>query len=104
MAKMFADLRQNYDWILVDAPPILLVNDGAVLAALSDACILTVTAGSTRMEALDRSAEMIKAAGGRLLGVVVNRFDPKLAYGAYYGTSRYGHYNSKHGYEEKDNP
>lgn len=103
MAKLFAELRQTYDWILVDAPPILLVNDGAVLAALSDACILAVNAGTTRMEALDRSAEMIKAAGGRLLGVVVNRFDPKFAYGAYYGSYRYGHYDSKHGYEEKGN-
>jgi tyrosine-protein kinase Etk/Wzc len=102
MAKLFAELRQAYDWILVDAPPILIVNDGAVLAALSDACILTVYAGSTRMEALDRSAELIKVAGGRLLGVVINRFDPKFAYGAYYGSYRYGHYDSKHGYGEKD--
>ncbi len=102
MATMFATLSQAYDWILVDAPPILFVNDGAVIAALSNACILTVNAGTTRMEDLDRSAALVKAAGGRVLGVVVNRFDPKRAYGAYYGTSRYGHYYSKHGYGEKD--
>lgn len=101
MAALFTDLRSKYDWILVDAPPILLVNDGAVLASLADACILTVSAGTTRLEALDRSSEHITSAGGRLLGVVVNRFDPQFAYGAYYGGHRYGHYDARHGYTEK---
>lgn len=101
MAALFTDLRETYDWVLVDAPPILLVNDGAVLASLSDGCIMTVNAGVTRIEALDRSSEHIAAAGGRILGLVINRFDPKFAYGAYYGGTRYGHYDASHGYGEK---
>jgi capsular exopolysaccharide synthesis family protein len=104
MGDLFKELRETYDWILVDAPPILLVNDGAVLAALSDACILTVSAGNTRLESLDRSKELVEAAGGRILGVVINRFDARLAYGAYYGSYRYGHYDTHDGYgdAEKD--
>ena len=98
MMQFLKDVQLAYDWVLLDAPPILVVNDGAVLAAMADGTILTVTAGMTRFDALERSAELLTSVGGRILGLVVNKFDPKSAYGAYYGSYRYGHYDSRHNY------
>ncbi len=98
MAEFLKEVQGTYDWVLIDAPPVLVVNDGAVLAALADGTILTVTAGTTRFDALERSAELLASVGGRILGLVLNKFDPKAAYGGYYGSYRYGHYDSRHNY------
>lgn len=91
-------LRDKYAWILMDAPPVLVVNDAGVLAGMVDGTILIVEAGNTRLEALDRAAAAVHDAGGNVLGVVLNRFDAKAAYGYYYGGSKYGHYNGEHAY------
>jgi capsular exopolysaccharide synthesis family protein len=91
-------LRQHYDWILLDAPPALVVNDAAVLSTSADGTIIVVTSGSTRFDALERAVEFIQAAGGSAMGVVLNKFNPKSAYGGYYGSYKYGHYDNRHGY------
>jgi Mrp family chromosome partitioning ATPase len=91
-------LRDKYAWILMDAPPVLVVNDASVLASMLDGTLLVVNSGVTRLEALERASAMLNDAGGKLLGVVLNRFDPKDAYGTYYGSHRYGHYDNRHSY------
>ena len=91
-------LRDTYAWILMDAPPVLVVNDASALAPMLDGTVLVVEAGKTRLEALERASLMLTDVGGKLLGVVLNRFDPKSAYGSYYGSPRYGHYDNKHSY------
>ncbi len=98
MTEFLKEVRANYDWVLIDAPPVLVVNDGASLAAIADGTILTVTAGMTRFDALERSVDLLASVGGRILGLVLNKFNPKLAYGGYYGSYRYGHYDSRHNY------
>jgi capsular exopolysaccharide synthesis family protein len=90
-------LRDKYAWILMDAPPVLVVNDASVLASMVDGTLLVVDSGVTRLEALERASVMLNDAGGKLLGVVLNRFDPKDAYGIY-GSHRYGHYDNRHSY------
>jgi capsular exopolysaccharide synthesis family protein len=95
MTEFLKKVRAQYDWVLIDAPPILVVNDGAVLAAISDGVILTVTAGSTRFDALERATGFLTSVGGRILGLVVNKFDPKTAYGGYYGSYKYGNYDKR---------
>ncbi len=96
--QIVAGLRNQYAWILMDAPPVLVVNDAAVLASMVDGTILLADAGSTRLEALDRASSAVHDAGGKVLGIVLNRFNPKAAYGAYYGSSRYGHYDGQNSY------
>jgi capsular exopolysaccharide synthesis family protein len=95
-------LRDQYDWVLMDAPPILVVNDASVLSSIVDATVLVVDAGVTRLEALERASMILRDSEGRFLGVVLNNFDPKAAYGAYYGSTRYGHYEDNHAYYRVD--
>jgi Mrp family chromosome partitioning ATPase len=98
IAQLISELRPEYDFVLIDAPPILVVNDSAALASLADGTILSVAAGGTRLEALNRSADYIAASGGKLVGLVLNMFDPRRAYGSYYGSYRYGHYGPGYGH------
>lgn len=95
---IFSGLRERYAWVLIDVPPVLVVNDAAIISGLVDVTILLADAGATRLEALDRAVNVIQDAGGTFLGTILNRFDPKTAYGAYYGSAKYGHYDGQNSY------
>jgi capsular exopolysaccharide synthesis family protein len=98
MRALLEELRPLYSYVFLDAPPVLVVHDAAVLAGALDGTFLTVSADVTRMASLDRARDFIKGGGGFLLGVVLNRFEPRKAYGGYYGGARYGHYGSNEKY------
>jgi len=92
MKDFVCDVKGLYDFVLIDAPPVLVVNDAAVIGTAVDCVILVVATGVTRMAALERAAEFMEVAGADLLGIAMNRFDARRAYGSYYGSNRYGHY------------
>lgn len=94
MQAFLMEMQEFYDLVLIDAPPVLIVNDAALVSGIVDSVILTVAAGETRAATLDRAAEFVHQAGGRILGIVLNRFDARREYGGYYGGHRYGHYSS----------
>ena len=63
----------GYDWIVIDGPPVLESPDAATLAALADGVVVVVQAGRTKRPVLTRSVDMVSRAGGRVLGMVLNR-------------------------------
>ena len=80
--------RQRYDWILIDAPPILAMADTPVLSALADGLVMVVWSEHCTRPALKRALEQVRAVGGKLTGVVLNKVDLKrnaYSYGQYYG-------------------
>jgi polysaccharide biosynthesis transport protein len=80
--------RQRYDWILIDAPPILAMADTPVLSALADGMVMVVWSEHCTRPALKRALEQVRAVGGRLTGIVLNKVDLKrnaYYYGQYYG-------------------
>jgi succinoglycan biosynthesis transport protein ExoP len=80
--------RQRYDWILIDAPPILAMADTPVLSALADGLVMVVWSEHCTRPALKRALEQVRAVGGKLTGVVLNKVDLKrnaYYYGQYYG-------------------
>jgi capsular exopolysaccharide synthesis family protein len=72
MAKLIDQLRENYDFILVDTPPVLAVSDALVLGSWLDGAILVVRGGQTTREAMRRTQEKIAAHKIRNLGVIIN--------------------------------
>ena len=97
MMTFLKELNQHYEWVLIDTSPVLAVSDAANLTALVDGAMLVVSGGQTRLVALDRAIEFLGGAGGKLVGIVLNKFDPREAYGGFYGSDRYGHYGSEYG-------
>lgn len=59
--------------VLVDAPPLLPVTDGAILATQSDGAIVVVRAGATHIDELGKALSNLDKAGASPLGVVINR-------------------------------
>lgn len=76
-------LRQSYDMIIIDAPPLLPVADASVLSTLADGSILVVRHGQTTRDQINEAVNRVNQVGGRLYGVVVNMV-AKRAIGSYY--------------------
>lgn len=71
-----------FDMVIIDAPPIIPVNDPAVLAPYADGVLLVVAAKKTFRETIQRAIELIETAQANFLGVVLNKVDIKR--GRYY--------------------
>lgn len=92
MADILQQLRARFDHIVMDSPPLLMVTDATVLSTLVDGVILVVESGVTVRGALLRAHSLIDSAGGRMLGVVMNKVD--LRHDAYYYASRTRYYHA----------
>lgn len=81
-AEFIERVRQECDYVLVDAPPVGLVSDPAVLATLSDGVILVFDAQKTRKGAVRNSMRTLEAVGANVLGTVMN--NTKVSKKTYY--------------------
>jgi len=88
MEKVVEELRQRFDHMVLDSPPLLPVTDATVLSTLVDGVILVVESGVTSRGALVRAYKTIRIAGGRVLGVVLNKVNFRQN-GYYYGSYDY---------------
>ena len=85
MQALIGKLRGQYDFVLVDVPPLLPVADASGLAAHMDGVLMSVRYGTTRKEQLHQAAATITRVGGRTLGVVLNIVPSKARTAAAYG-------------------
>ena len=90
MAEVLTQARQDYDIIVIDAPPLLPVTDAALLARQADGALLVVRHGSTTRDQLAMAAERLGAVEAKTLGAVLNMVPTKGAGGYGYGYS-YGY-------------
>jgi capsular exopolysaccharide synthesis family protein len=89
MRQLIEEARAAFDWVIIDTPPVGLLTDASLLAAMADGAILVVEAGSTPYDLVKRAVEMIGT--GRVLGVVLNRAEVSPR------TYGYGYYGGYHG-------
>lgn len=96
MEALLRRLGQEFDTVVIDTPPVLLVADALQLAAQCDTCMLVCAADKTPWEALQRSVESLRGADAHLAGLVLNRYDAgsDSAYGYGY-TEYYGERESR---------
>jgi Mrp family chromosome partitioning ATPase len=95
MESILSSAKQAADMVIVDAPP-FLVADAAILASRADGILLVVQPGKTPMDAAVSTLEQINRAGGRIIGVVMNRIPRNRPY--YYGGYRHYTNHYKEGY------
>ena len=88
-AQLLTAVRQRFDYILIDAPPVAPVSDSVVLATQADGVLLVFDAQNTRKVSLRRSARDIEAVGGRILGTSMNNMKPRKD--NYYGYHGHAH-------------
>ncbi|MGC2109040.1 MAG: polysaccharide biosynthesis tyrosine autokinase [Candidatus Korobacteraceae bacterium] len=95
MTTLCAELTSRFEHIVVDSPPVLAVTDATIMAGLVDGVVLVAESGRTHRAGLMRTRAILENAGGRILGVVLNKLDLRregyYGYGYYY-YPRYGKY------------
>ena len=75
MRDILAELREQYDHIVVDTPPTLSVTDAVVMSTRADAVVLVIRSGQTTKQALRRSRELLMQVNARVAGVLLNAVD-----------------------------
>lgn len=71
MEELLSMQRKNYDYIIIDGPPVLLVSDAKVLAGLVDATLLVFNAAATSRGAAQRTIRELKDVNARIVGCVL---------------------------------
>ncbi len=101
MQRLVEGLRANYDFILIDTPPVLTVTDAAVLVSVSDGVVLVLRYGQATRNVVARASEILLRSGAHLLGVVLNAVDLQSSdYAEYYGRAYNDYYQSRVDVEE----
>ncbi len=92
MMVVLRDLREHFDLVVLDTPPVLLAPEASVLAAGADGVVLVVRAGVTQRAAAQDASQQLHTVGANLVGTVLNDPDAKLpGYSSYYAYRYYGY-------------
>ena len=99
MKTVIDELKEKYDYVLIDTPPVLPVTDSSVIGSIADGTIL-LTAWNQITPAMAKEAKTrLEQAGAKILGVILNKVEvASKGYGYGYGYGYYYYY----GHEEKD--
>jgi capsular exopolysaccharide synthesis family protein len=97
MKEMLAELKQRYDFIFFDSPPILGVSDASVLASEVDMVIQVIQYRRYPQPMSIRAKQLIEKVGGNLIGIVLNNINMSQDESYYYYTGYYhgGYYYSR---------
>lgn len=82
MGEVLAEMKERFDMVIFDTPPILAVADAQILANQVDASLLIVSSSKTEKDAALKAKELLTQAKSKLLGAVLN--NRKMEEGNYY--------------------
>ena len=77
MAKLLEQMKEKYDCIILDTPPVNMVTDAVVLAPRSDGVLFVVRANQSERGAVAHAVEQLEYAQAKILGFVLNGIDPE---------------------------
>ncbi|MCI8956768.1 MAG: CpsD/CapB family tyrosine-protein kinase [Eubacterium sp.] len=89
--------KKEYDYVVIDTPPIGQVIDPAIVAQQTDGVICLVSQANVSYKYAQKQIEQLKRSGCRILGAVLNKVDPE-GKGSYYGGYYGKYYKGKYGY------
>jgi len=89
MGCILAEAQKEFDFILLDSPPVQQVTDGLMLGQLVDGTIIVIRAGKTTYEMLDSGLKKLRDGHVHILGVILNRVEKNNADKGYYGYYSY---------------
>lgn len=88
MRELIAQLRDEFDYIVLDAPPLLPIVDSLVLATIADKVLVIVAWDETARASISEAFKLLRPESHRVAGVVLNKVDlrklPNYGYGPYY--------------------
>ncbi len=105
--QLFEDLldyaRDEFDYIIIDTPPMASLIDGAIVARNCDGAVLVIESGAISYRLEQRVKAQLDKTGCRILGAVLNKVDVhnEAYYGKYGKYGKYGRYGSYDRYDSK---
>jgi len=91
MHELMKIFEADFERIILDSPPLIVVTDATILSTLCDGVILVVQANRTGLDVIQRGKELLRDVNARIIGVVLNNMDiEKGRY--YYNYPYYRHY------------
>jgi succinoglycan biosynthesis transport protein ExoP len=99
LAESLAEMKNAYDYVIIDSPPLLPVTDPCSIAARVDGVILVVQMGKNTRPNAERACSLLETIGVRILGVVMNRVSKDGGYGYGYSYGGYGYNYGRSGYK-----
>jgi len=101
MKEFVLEMKGRYDYVFLDAPPIMGVSDASVLASMVDMCVLVVQYRKYPQLMTQRAKSMVTKVGGELVGVVLNNINiSQDSYYYYYSGYYYDYYYKSREKEE----
>jgi len=89
MSSLISDWRNNYDWVVLDCPPLVAVSDAIVVAPLCDATILVLRADCTPTRLAQVAINILHKRAHYPVGAILNAIDLRRGYYPSYGYYRY---------------
>lgn len=93
MKDLIEVTKGEYDYVLIDTPPVGLVTDAAIISEISDGLILVVASEQTDKKNFKEAVESLKKVDANILGVVLNKLKGEnlVGYKEYYNSGYYGY-------------
>lgn len=82
MTELIEEMKQQYDLVVFDSPPVLAVTDAQVLSTKVDGTLFVIPEGEVKKEEVHDAAERLKKVNANVLGTIMNKVE--LNAGAYY--------------------
>nr|WP_236696538.1 polysaccharide biosynthesis tyrosine autokinase [Rhodopirellula islandica] len=98
MSELLDVLREEYDYIILDTPPLLVVTDPSITASMTDGVVMALKVRRKSKPNAKEAASILANVGAKLLGVVINASDEAGNNDGYkgYGYYRYGRHTSRY--------
>ncbi|MBI4515433.1 MAG: polysaccharide biosynthesis tyrosine autokinase [Deltaproteobacteria bacterium] len=97
MRELLAQLREKFDYVLIDSPPVLPVTDAVLLSTMADGVVLVTRGQHTPKEVVRQARDRLDYARARILGVVLNNVNVNSGDYYYHNRYTYSYYGSQDG-------
>lgn len=87
MKCLVEQLKEDFDYIILDAPPVLAVSDAQILVNMADGVLVAIRAGSTKKENVNSALSSLKSVNANIIGTVLNMADTSKDDYHYYGNN-----------------
>lgn len=74
MKQFLSEIREDYDFVLMDTSPASIVTDASILSALADGTILVCASGGVSIEGARRAKELLENVNANIIGIILNKF------------------------------
>ena len=96
MKELIDELKKEYDFVLLDCPPVLIISDYINIVRISDGVLFVVAAGYTKKAAVKESYNLLCRAGAKVIGSVMTFAEHEMKD---YSYNKYGKYGYGNGYD-----